>query len=265
MAAAIVIATLIINGPGLAARAATALVMPVGLLWLLFFMLATWNAFSRNRSAAILFLGCWLLIGLVFNYWISRAYISLVEHRPADELPASDLPLRAVVVLGGGAAINGYGIDELGRDGERVVSAAQLWHAGQTRSIICTGGTGDPVHDASAVGRRLLKSVGVPENAIITIIGENTSQEMLQLEQLLASPPSNLPNEGKLGLITSAFHMHRALRLAKGRSLDFVPLPCAYRSSSSPEFSPRDLVPTAGHGSIFGSALKEQLARLAGR
>ncbi len=46
---------------------------------------------------------------------------------------------RTVVVLGGCAAYTHSGYPEVNSEGQRLIAAAQLWHAGKTKTIVCTG------------------------------------------------------------------------------------------------------------------------------
>lgn len=257
--------TLIVNGAGWAARVATGLTMPIGLIWLAFLSLAIWYWLLQQRSTAVVFLGLWLVIAITFNGRVANWYISNVEH-PGVDLDSEDLfPLEAVVVLGGGASTNIQSVDELNRDGERVFSAAQAWHAGQCKWIISSDMPLPNRKSPDSVPRNLLQSVGVPPEVIIDIQGENTKGEMHSLRELMDDPQKELDGSGKMGLITSAFHMKRALRLAETQNLKFVPLPCAYRAGEHRPWSPRDFVPNAGAGVSFASALKEQLAWWVGR
>jgi uncharacterized SAM-binding protein YcdF (DUF218 family) len=111
----------------------------------------------------------------------------------------------------------------------------------------------------------LLESVGVPTAVIFKVPGENTTQEMKGLKEFFANPPTAFPKSGDTALMTSAFHMRRAMRLAKSHQLDLEPLPCGYRSGFFRRFSPRDMIPNADAASAFGTALKECLAGLVGR
>ena len=177
----------------------------------------------------------------------------------------SSPPLNAAVVLGGGVYLTADGIPEMNRDGQRVFYAAQLWHAGRAKSIICTGeraGIGD---DQSEIARKLLVSVGVPEEVIFEIGGENTKQEMQNLKHFLDEPPDGMPIGGDVGLITSAFHMARALRLARDNGLDLMPLPCSYRRTQVLEFAPDQIIPRLEAGETLRIAIKERLAALVGR
>lgn len=251
-------------GTNMAIKIVTGLLMPVGLIWLFFFTGGVLYAMQKRRGLSLLFFGIWLTVGVLFNARVGQKFISSVE-APMPQIPPEAFPLRAVVVLGGGTMVNSFGTDELTRDGERVMSAAQLWHAGQTKAIICTGGVGDPNLDGCSVSRRLLISVGVPSEVILELRGYNTVEEMASLKELFAQPPEILRGDGKLGLITSAFHMNRAMRLAKDQQLDFLSFPCSYRTSVDKPLTPRDFVPEVFGGGNVAMTLKEWLAALAGR
>ncbi len=257
--------TLIVNGAGWAARVATGLAMPIGLIWLAFLSLSIWYWRRQQQPTAALFLGLWLVTAITFNGRVANWYISSVEHPGVDLDSESLFPLEAIVVLGGGASTNLQSVDELNRDGERVFSAAQAWHAGQCKWIICSDMPFPGRKSPDSVPRSLLQSVGVPAEAIIDIQGENTKGEMHSLRELIDDPQREFDGVGKIGLITSAFHMKRALRLAETQDLEFVPLPCAYRAGEYRPWSPRDFVPNAEAGVNFASALKEQLAWWVGR
>ena len=266
--------TLVLEGPAMAARAATALVMPAGALWLL--LLTGWLWLLRvgqRREASMAFL-LWAFVFVGFNQTFAGWCVWQVEHKAGDAHVTPEQSFRAVIVLGGGASPNRLGTDELNCGGERVFSAAQLWHAKKTRAIICSDAPYEDRDNEDSVPLTLLKSVGVPEGAVIELEAHNTSGEMNEIKKLFQASPSILDSDGKVGLITSAFHMNRALRLARthglaktdsGGLVEVVPLPCNYLSGGNRRFSPFDLIPSSGAGHLVSLAFKERLAWFVGR
>jgi uncharacterized SAM-binding protein YcdF (DUF218 family) len=261
-------------GAAMAARTATEFAMPVGMLWSLLLAAVIHTLMRRQWMSAFVFAICWLGLAVGFNGWLAGRWIKTLEYdRNGDALETIEQPLDAVIVLGGYARLNRFEVAEVTCDGERIVSAAQLWHAGKVQTIVCTGSGGAGAADPATLGRDLLVSMGVPDEAIFEVPGENTSQEMIGLRQFFDSPPPDWQQKigddaaktDRVGLITSAFHMPRALRLAGQQALDFVPLPCSFRGGKDGQFTPRDLVPTAAAGKRFAIAWKETLARLVGR
>ena len=110
----------------------------------------------------------------------------------------------------------------------------------------------------------LLQFFGPKEN-IELLEGQTTSHEM----QSLAKIPE-IADE-RVGVITSAWHLKRALRLAKSQGLNLVPVPGNFRSPPNFDEPPligeivRGLIPKSDGLNQVSIALKEHLARLAGR
>ncbi len=284
------------GGRSPAERAATSLAMPVALFWLLLFAAAITCLVRRRVPLAALFAIAWLTVGITFNGSVAGRFLRSLEY-PAASDPAASLEstLDAVVLLGGYAADNRFDVPELGYDGQRLLFAAQLWHAGKTKTLISTGTAIGDARDPSLIGRELLTSIGVPDHVIFEVPGVNTDAEMVNLKAFFENPPDDWlelvdrargksepgPQSGghsrgpanppsiaggkSIGLVTSAVHLSRAMRLADKRGLVFTPLGCDFNGRPASRFEPRDLIPSADAGKTFAVAFKEQLARIVGR
>lgn len=251
------------SGRSIAERAATSLAMPIGILWLIIFAATCWCALQRRRIGFLLVLSIWLLLSISHNRYFATWIFQFVEH-PFVEVDETPNRFRTVFVLGGGAGIDPEGKPQMGGDGQRLVYAARLWHAGVAQSIVCTGSK--PLgRDPSDIGRELLTSIGVDDKDIYEIKGDNTSEEMQHAREFLDDLPDGFPTEGEIALITSAYHMPRAQRLANANGLELAPLPCNYRVRGKEVFSPWYLLPESGAASTVGAAIKEMLAALVGR
>ncbi|WP_236695935.1 YdcF family protein [Rhodopirellula islandica] len=283
----LVIATWMQQGFVAGIRCGMDLIQPVGLIWLGLLALAThavrqWRRGTVSGFKPIAWLVGFVLWGIVgnpgFANWASSQVESplVSEPHPALEQRSLDRPLDAVVVLGGGSSAIAPGFYELGRDGERVISAAQAYHAKATRAIIVTGSSTDGYEPPWKQSTQLLLSLGVPEEVIFRIEGVNTRAEMKSLKQLMDSPPAQWKDrwteesmesgEPQVGLITSAFHIPRAMRLASNASLDLIPLPCAFRAKNNPRpWLASSLVPGAGSLDDVGKMFKETVAKMAGQ
>jgi len=252
-----------------ASRVVTDFLMPVGVLWLFTMAIAIWFALRGMRLESGMTCLLWLMMGVMFNGTVAGQLITSVEMpRPHDDEAAD--PLDALIVLGGSVFVTQDGTVEVSPEGQRIVLAAQVWHAGRTGVILCSGGqavTEDEPHSQNV--RQMLESLGVPAAVIYELDGLNTTGEMQHLKQFLEQPPLELPPIRQLGLITSAFHMARALRLARDAGItelvELVPLPCCYRSGASFDFTPRIFIPRANSGHTFGMGVKEKLAGIIGR
>ncbi|MCA9136268.1 MAG: YdcF family protein [Planctomycetales bacterium] len=284
----------VIGGRSPAERAATSLAMPVATLWLFVFAFAIANLLRGHRMSATVLLAVWLFVGVTFNGRFASAFLRSMEHPEASnsmigaESPLTQSPLQAVVLLGGYAGENRYGVPELGIDGQRLMLAAQLWYAGKTRTIICTGTGAEGGSDPSRIGRQMLVSIGVPDDVIFEVPGLNTAGEMQSLDAFFRDPPKSWlgkigsrgagegqdnvsgergfrPSKETVGLVTTAVHLARAMRLAETHELEFLALGTNFSGAKAETFSARDLIPTAAGGKTFGIALKEWLAAWVGR
>jgi uncharacterized SAM-binding protein YcdF (DUF218 family) len=269
---AIVCGTYALEGRTTATRTLTAICMPLGILWLVLLGSAITFSHRKRKSVFYAFLASFLLLSVGSNPVASSLFLGQVEWPETEPSATTADPFRCVIVLGGGISVTSNGTPEANREGERIISAAQLWHQGLTQSILCTGATPSGTHDPSDVGKELLISLGVPAEVIFKIGGENTSQEMKKLDLFFRQLPAGFPDSNgssKIGLITSAFHLSRAVRLAQAEGVtdqvDLEPIPTAFRQSTLGGISPRLLVPSAESAMGFGLAMKESLAKIVGR
>ncbi len=269
------VAILIAEGTLSMQRSLVNLVMPIGAIWALSFWLGCRWWMRRERRLAAGALGLFVLLSILFNPYLAGLATAWLEGPALQPSPleVEQGHYRTVVVLGGCAAYTHSGYPEVNSEGQRLIAAAQLWHAGKTKTIVCTGEDNfipdaqklsQDVRDRShpwRVGIDLLRSLGVPDHALYSIGGINTTGEMKNLKRLLYNPPPDFPKEGSVGLITSAFHMNRSMRLAGVQGLALEPIPVAYKTASDQRFSLVDVVPTAAAGQYFYMVTRELLAR----
>jgi uncharacterized SAM-binding protein YcdF (DUF218 family) len=137
----------------------------------------------------------------------------------------------AIVVLGGGVAPALPPEREFPRlvnGADRVWVAARLYHSKAAPRIIVSGGGYMAQPDVSATteaaGMRLfLRDLGVPDEAIVEEgKSVNTIENIRNVRALVG--------DKRVALITSAYHMPRALELAALARLDVAAFPTDYRS-----------------------------------
>ena len=280
--AVMVIWSAIFGGRSTAERAITDFAMPLGLCWLTGLWAVTFCLRRRRWLIGSICLLFWLLLTLGSSNYIANALGQYVRYVP-QTYPASEIeqPLDAIVLLGGYAYPNRFNVAELGSDGQRLLLAAQLLHANKTKTVICTGTSASGQSHPSAIGKQMLVSLGGDPGVIFEAPGFNTHAEMQSLQEFFSKPPDDwLALTGgekeagddsggdaagyRLGLVTSATHMPRALRLSKTVGLNFEPLPCCLAGGGGP-FNPRSLIPNAGAAKNVSGSFKEVLAKLVGR
>lgn len=215
-------------GQMVAEKIITALVMPAGLLWMLLLFATSYAAAVRERASAALLFVCWSCLSVAGNGYVSDAFGRSLEAQFVDIQPLESEPFDVVVLLGGGGTVGPNGRYQSNWSGDRFILAAQMYHAGLTQKIICTGQRITEMNstgvDPSEIGRDVLTRLGVPESAIEEIGGRNTTEEMQQLGQMFGE------SDQRVGLITSAWHLQRALRLAESQGFTPEPLPADFWS-----------------------------------
>jgi uncharacterized SAM-binding protein YcdF (DUF218 family) len=128
------------------------------------------------------------------------------------------------IVLGGQIANShaGPGQVGIGAAGDRLVKAYLLWRAGKAKTILVSGGDlpWEPAAEAeSELAARILEQLGVPTDAILV---EGQSRNTRENAVDTASIWRQQGFRSGL-LITSAFHMPRALATFRAAGLDVAP------------------------------------------
>lgn len=158
-----------------------------------------WTALTAAifLSLSILPLGDWALRSLEVRYPVIL------------ETPSFD----GIIVLGGGEDIHGtllHNQAQIGAAGDRLLHGAALALANPDAFVLFTGGAG-ALSDIGApksgadVAARIFTALGVPEDKIILEHASRNTTENARLSAQLVDPT------GTYLLVTSAFHMHRAL------------------------------------------------------
>lgn len=258
-----VAAIYLIGGRFALEKTVQALLDPIGAIWL--FLLCQWVLLfgcGCRRAASVSFV-VWCLLTIAGNQLVARWMTWSLEQPFAnfrfDELES----MPCAIVLGGSTSTNLAGEPQ---GGDRVLTAIRLWHLNKVERLYASGSqfviTSKRDRHPAEETKQLLIQGGVPEERISLNFGLNTSEEFDSLQAALANSDSQAIT--KVGIITSANHLPRAMQLAKERGL--VPIPIPASLSMMPYQPAPDLViPSGGNLSAFQSFVHEQLGRLLGR
>jgi uncharacterized SAM-binding protein YcdF (DUF218 family) len=197
------------------------------LLFLTFFLLLI----RRRRGA-----GLSLFIALALVFLGSSPLVSEVYHRherqylptPVAQSPTAD----AIVVLAGDISIPIPPRVESQIRGNRSVHTFRLYRAGKAPLIIVSGGNVFPeegLRPEAAYTADLLQEWGIPQSAIIFEgNSRNTRENAVETLRLLKNRQLN-----RVLLVTSAFHMPRALASFRGVGINAIPSPSSISAESS--------------------------------
>ncbi len=259
-------------GRDAAEKIATAVFMPSGLIWLMLLSLTIqlWPFRRRpeGRPGSFAALTVFVFYSLAGNGFVAGAMAAALEAPYRQMNPLAEPPVDYVIVLGGGGRLGANGRFQGNDSGDRMILAAQLYHQHHETRIVCTGQRIESMNssgvDPADTSRDILMRLGVPDSSIEMIGGRTTSEEMQNLGKRFAGSAE------RMGLLTSAWHLRRATRLAERNGLNTIPVPADFRSSR------QDRTPTTGqcieamipNGSAMASTwwfAREYLGMLLGR
>lgn len=195
-----------------------------------------------RRGARLLALAGLLLIWLAAMPWTAQSLMRGLESdyppRPSAACGGANAPVDAIVLLGGAVAPPLLG-DLRGRlhgGSDRVREAARLFHAGcAPKVLISAGGEWKP----PVIGTEaqeivdLLGEWGVPAEALIVEDGSRTTGENArQSRAILAGDPASA-GPVRILLVTSAWHLRRALPLFEAQGFAVLPVGADYRGFSA--------------------------------
>lgn len=200
---------------------------------------------KRARLGRALLITGLVLLMLLSNKFVSRWLIRPIETRyPAvpefvagAPLPAEIAACAYVVVLGGGhgmtpdtAATNLLSASAL----SRIVEAVRILKALPEAKLIVSGpgAAGRPSH--ALILSRAAQSLGIARERIVQIEDAHDTEDESRATKRLAG-------DAPVALVTSSWHLPRAMALCRSAGLNAVPCPSDYRSHSDDTFYFDDL------------------------
>lgn len=238
-------------------------VLPLGSIVLALVGLAVYQHRCRARGAKWLGLVTCILYALA-TVPVSNMLIMSLEQQyaqPAVESVQGDV----LVMLGGGVQ---SGVPDIDGSGQLSGAAANRFltvlrlHRALHLPILLSGGSVMP-GDAceSAVAKRMLVSLGVSEDMIYTDEHSRNTKENAAFSKQIC----NAHGWKKPVIVTSAFHMPRAVYFFQREGLPAVPYPCDYLAAAGKGITPYSLVPQASVLADSCVAIKEYMGLAAAR
>ena len=241
------------------------LLLPLGLALLLLL----WAAIRGARAPLISALGIlWLFATPLTAEGLWRALERPYQRQSAAAaLGRRSAPVAAVVVLGTGRhAAPGPARASEWIDADRFFGGLEAWQhlraQGLRPRLIFTGGwwpTQPHLQPEGDVLRQRAISLGLPPADLIsTARVRNTAEEATAIAALL-------PRGAGVVLVTSAFHLPRAVRLFERKGLRVIPFPVDFQATGawagSPLADPLNWLPSADGLASSSRALREAIGR----
>jgi uncharacterized SAM-binding protein YcdF (DUF218 family) len=205
------------------------------LLSFLLFLVIREPSARRLRSIRFIAASAWLLVFFSSSPLIARMFVSALEewHSPFDHL--SPQRFDAIVVLAGGAFSKGNlrpTTQLTSFSMERTLCGIDLFVKGLAPRLVFVGGRSsqsDPGLIEAVEMKRFAERLGIPtESIVVDDRSRNTYENAVEARRLLG--------DASVLLVTSAFHMPRAVGLFRNQGLRVSPHPCGYLLGDRPEY-----------------------------
>lgn len=190
----------------------------------------------------------------VVSQWLLARLESVYPAMRVDAAPEADV----VLVLGGmlGAPAVPGGLPEWSEAVDRFEGGVALAQGGRAPWLLFTAAarSGDgSIEPEGAALRRLAVARGLdPARVLLTGPVSNTADEVRELERLAVERGWK-----RVLLVSSAWHLPRAMRQFRGHGLEVVPFPVDFRSRPNLTTPWIDWIPTAGALADTERALRE--------
>ncbi len=204
-----------------------------------------------------------VILGIALLYCLSISPVSDALLKPLESAwpPLKDTHVKAeaIVVLGGGVRDSSWAGAAAGPGPEaeaRLVKGIVIYRSMHV-PLVLAGGNGDPfraVPGDADVMQPLARALGVPTK---DIIAENKSRNTLEAAKNL----KQLVKARRIIVVTSAYHMKRAVAMFRKQGFEVVPAPAVYLSEQRP-LSVHSLIPRANALAASSAACSEYLSLL---
>ena len=174
-------------------------------------------------------------------------------------MPSPNRKYSSAIILGGFSSEGPEGHSgHFNGSADRFLQGLKLWKQGRTGTLLISGGNGNLqksnfIEANFAVDQ--LKQFGVPDSVILLETNSKNTLENARFSKELLKK-RELP--GPYLLITSAFHMRRAMKTFQSAGIDVIAYPCDFQAGVV-RLKYDDFIPKAEILSMWGMYIKEMI------
>ena len=210
-------------------------ILPPGIFVVLFLWLAwyAWRRRGEKKIAALIFATTFAFY-LLCTSFVAEKFLGALEgaYEPPKNLPDGD----AVIMLGGGAIPDTPDVDGTGTlcaaPANRILTAVRLQRKLDVPILLSGGQVYADSGEEAKIAKRMLVSLGVKESMILQETESvNTVQNAHYSAKIIRERGFSRPV-----LVTSAFHMRRAVLNFEREGINVIPYPADYMVSCRPVF-----------------------------
>lgn len=238
-----------------------AILLPPGIFIILFASLAVWSC-RKQRSFGHILAILTLVLYLCSTAWVGNFMIRSLESR---YLPPNDPTGDVIIMLGGGATLdtpNFGGTGNLsGSAANRLLTAAELYNQLHVPILVSGGRVFETTGREAEIAQAILLRLGVPaDKIIIENQSINTTENARFCQAMLVTYGLKRPI-----LVTSAFHMRRAVKQFEKVGVTVTAFPTDYQTNVYSKLEISQWWPNADALVNVSLAVKEYIGLLAVR
>jgi len=185
-------------------------------------ILIVWHFFTKSEQKKKILLIISAIIYFIFtNTILLNTFVKIWDIAPAQIAPEKEY--SCAILLGGYTGIDDAGNGCFSISADRFFKTLQLYREGKVEHILLSGGNGSLIinsfNEADWAKDQLLKS-GIPASAILIDSNSRNTFENAEFSKKVLDSVKLMP---PYVLVTSAFHMRRALWIFKKLGMDVIP------------------------------------------
>lgn len=218
--------------------------MPPGLFIILLIILTIYLTKISVRAAVIVGAGT-LIFYLMCTGLVAEKFMGSLEREYLPPERIEETGADVIVLLGGGAIRDVRDVDGSGTlcasPASRLLTAVRLQKILNIPILLSGGQVYEDSASEALISERVLKSLGVPaEKILIETKSVNTTQNAIYSAEILREKNLTRPI-----LVTSAFHMKRAVLNFSRQGFEVIPYPTDFTVAHNPKFRYTKLRPQA--------------------
>lgn len=219
-------------------------ILPPGLFIVLLTILAIYLTKFSGRLACAVGIGT-LIFYLLCTGLVAERLMGHLEMKYSPPAQIEQAGADVIILLGGGAIRDVQDVDGAGTlcasPSSRLLTAVRLQRILNTPILLSGGQVYEDSGAEALISGRVLKSLGVPdEKILLETKSVNTTQNAIYSTEILREKNLTRPI-----LVTSAFHMNRAVLNFSRQGIEVIPYPTDFTVSHDPEFHYTKLRPQA--------------------
>lgn len=223
------------------------------LVWIVVLLIIGFITKNKKHKKRI-FIATAVLFYIMTNSFLFNHFARMWDIPPYP--PNNTRTYSCGIVLGGFVTEDKDGNGHFNSSADRFIQGIRLLSIGKISHLLITGGSGSLIQGKFREGdwvRTQLKEFKYPDSSIFIESNSRNTIENATLSKPIIQKAGLKP---PYLLITSAFHMRRAMMIFKKEGYNVDAYPCDYIAGTAPaSFS--DLIPDIGYLQVWTSYLKE--------